>query len=170
MDPLSIFTRLRPERKNHVWADDFVQARTHIGRAARLLTIIDGYTWECLAVRVQRSIRSSDVIETLAQLLTARGVPEHIPSDNGPQFTARAVWAWLRGVGASTLYIEPGSPWENGYVESFNGKLPGELLYREVFYTLLQVQALTERYRRTCNRQTAQFIGLQASSARDRPL
>ena len=144
--------RLRPERRNHVWAYDFVQVRLHNGRPVRLLTIIDEYTRECLAIRAQRSIRSSDVIETLAGLMTDRGVPEHIRSDNGPEFTARAVREWLGGVGARTLYIEPGSPWENGYVESFNGKLRDELPNREVFYTLLEVQVLTEQYRQVYNR------------------
>ena len=118
----------------------------------RLLTIIDEYIRECLAIRAGRSIRSSDVIETLAELMTVRGVSEHIRSDNGPAFTAKAVREWLDKVGAKTLYIEPGSLWENGYVESFNGKLRDELLDREVFYTLLEVRVLTERYRQTYNR------------------
>ena len=144
--------RPRPERGNHVWAYDFVQIRTRNGRAVRLLTIIDEYTRECLAIQAGRSIRSSDVIESLAGLMTARGVPEHIRPDNGPQFTAKAVREWLGKVGAKTLYIEPGSPWENGYVESFNGKLRDELLDREVFYTLLEVRVLTEQYRQTYNR------------------
>ena len=144
--------RPRPERRNHVWAYDFVQIRTRDGRAVRLLTIIDEYTRECLAIQAGRSIRSSDVIESLAGLMTARGVPEHIRSDNGPEFTAKAVREWLGKVGAKTLYIEPGSPWEHGYVESFNGKLRDELLHREVFYTLLEVRVLTEQYRQTYNR------------------
>ena len=144
--------RLRPERRNHVWAYDFVHIRTRDGRAVRLLTVIDEYTRECLAIRAERSIRSSDVIETLAGLMMDQGVPEHIRSDNGPEFTARAVREWLANVGAGTLYIEPGSPWENGHVESFNGKLRDELLDREVFYTLLEVQVLTEHYRQTYNR------------------
>ena len=135
-----------------MWAYDFVQVRLHNGRSVQLLTIIDEYTRECLAILAQRSIRSSDVIETLAGLMTTRGVPEHIRSDNGPEFTARAVREWLGGVGARTLYFAPGSPWENGYVESFNGKLRDELLDREVFHTLLEVQVLTERYRQTYNR------------------
>ena len=116
--------RLRPQRPNHVWAYDFVFTRTHDGRSVRLLTVIDEYTRECLAIRAERSIRSVDVIETLAELMLRRGVPEHIRSDNGPEFTAKAVRAWLGRVGAKTLYIEPGSPWENGYVESFNGRRP----------------------------------------------
>ena len=144
--------RLRPERRNHVWAYDFVQIRTRDGRAVRLLTVIDENARECLDIRAGRSIRSSDVIDTLAGLMTARGVPAHIRSDNGPEFTAKAVREWLGGVGARTLYIEPESPWENGYVESFNGKLRDELLNREVFYTLPEVQVLTEQYRQTYNR------------------
>ena len=132
-----------------MWAYDFVQVRTSNGRALRLLNIIDEYTRECLAIRAQRSIRSSEVIDTLAGLMTARGVPEQIRSDNGPEFTARAGRRWLGAVGARTLSIEPGSPWENGYVESFNGKLRDELLDRELFYTLLGVQVLTEQYRHT---------------------
>ena len=144
--------RLRPERANHVWAYDFVLVRTQDGRAVRLLTVIDEYTRECLAIRAGRHIRSSDVIETLTEVMVVRGVPDHIRSDNGPEFTARAIRDWLGKVGAKTLYIEPGSPWENGYVESFNGKLRDELLDREIFYTLQEVQVLTEEYRQTYNR------------------
>ncbi len=144
--------RLRPDRPNHVWAYDFVMVRTRDGRAVRLLTVIDEYTRECLAIRADRHIRSSDVIETLTELMVTRGVPVHIRSDNGPEFTARAIREWLGKVGAKTLYIEPGSPWENGYVESFNGKLRDELLDREIFYTLQEVQVLTEQYRQTYNR------------------
>ncbi len=144
--------RLRPQRGNHVWAYDFVHIRTWYCRAVRLLTVIDEYTRECLAIRAWRRIRSSDVIETLAGLMTARGVPEHIRSDNGPEFTARAVREWLGKVRAKTLYIDPGSPWENGFVESFNGKLRDELPDREVFRTLLEVRVLTEQYRQIYNR------------------
>ena len=143
--------RLRPERKNHVSTYDFVQIRTWDGRAVRLLTVVDENTRECLAIRAGRIIRSSDVIETLVGLMIAKGVPEHIRSVNGPEVTARAVREWLEDVGAKTMYIEPGSPWENGYVESFNGKLRDELLDREVFYTLLEVRVLTEQYRQTYN-------------------
>ena len=143
--------RLRPERRNHVWVYDFVHIRTRDRRAVRLLTVIDEYTRECLAIRAGRSIRASDVIETLAGLMMVKGVPEHIRSDHGPEFTARAVREWLADVGAKTLNIEPRSPWENG-VESLNGKLRDELLDREVFYTLLEVQVLSEKYRQTYNR------------------
>ena len=111
-----------------MWAYDFVMDRTRDGRTVRILTVIDEYTRECLAIRVGRRIRSTEVIVALADLIVTRGVPEHIRSYNGPEFTAKAVRAWLDQVGAKTLYIEPGSPWENGYVESFNGKLRDKLL------------------------------------------
>ena len=114
--------RLRPARKNHVWAYDFVLTRTHDGKPVRMLAVIDEYTRECLAIRAGRHIRSDDILDCLSELMVQRGVPEHIRSDNGPEFTAKAVRQWLGRVGARTLYIEPGSPWENGYVESFNGK------------------------------------------------
>ena len=120
-------------------------------RVVRLLTIMDEYTRECLVIRAERSIKASDVIETLAHLMVARRVPEHIRSDNGPEFTARAIREWLADVGAKTLYIEPGSPWENGYIESFNGKLRDELLDGEVFYTMTEVKVLTAQYRQIYN-------------------
>jgi transposase InsO family protein len=144
--------RLRPQRRNHVWTYDFVMDRTRDGRAMRMLAILDEYTRECLAIRVGRRIRSTDVIVALAELMVTRGVPEHIRSDNGPEFTAKAVREWLERVGSKTLYIEPGSPWENGYIESFNGKLRDELLDREVFYTLREAQILVEQYRQTYNK------------------
>ena len=131
-------------KRGRLWLND--------GRRVRLLTVMDEYTRECLAIRADRRIRSSEVIETLAELMVIRGVPDHIRSANGPEFTARAVREWLGRVGARTLYIEPGSPWENGYIESFNGKLRDELLDREVFYTPLEVSILTEQYRQTYNR------------------
>ena len=143
--------RLRPLRPNDVWAYDFVATRTHDGRAVRLLTIMDEYSRECLDIRAERNIRSSDVIETLTGLMTTKGVPGHIRSDNGPEFTARAIRQWLADVGAKTLYIEPGSPWENGYIESFNGKLRDELLDREIFYTMAEVKVLTAQYRQIYN-------------------
>ena len=125
--------RLRPCSPNHVWAYDFVQARTHDGRAFRLLTVIDEYTRECLAIQVARQIRSDDVVQLLADLFVLRGPPEHLRSDNGPEFCAQALREWLGRIGVKTLYIQPGSPWENGYNESFNGKLRDELLDREIF-------------------------------------
>jgi transposase InsO family protein len=139
--------RLRPERKDHVWSYDFVQARTRDGRAFRMLTVIDEYTREGLAIDVARRLTSEDVLERLADLFVRRGVPGHIRSDNGPEFTAKAVREWLGKVGVTTLYIEPGSPWENGYVESFNGKLSDELLDGEIFDTLLEAKVLIERWR-----------------------
>jgi putative transposase len=139
--------RLRPERKDHVWSYDFVQARTRDGRAFRMLNVIDEYTRECLAIDVARRLTSDDVLERLAELFVRRGVPDHIRSDNGPEFTAKAVRGWLGRVGVGTLFIEPGSPWENGYIESFNGKLSDELLDGEVFDTLLEAKVLIERYR-----------------------
>ncbi|MDP7453508.1 MAG: IS3 family transposase [Arenicellales bacterium] len=143
--------RLRPERPNHVWAYDFVSCRTEDGRAVRLLTVIDEYTRECMAIHAARRIRSDDVMHTLTRLFTSNGVPEHIRSDNGPEFTAKAVRDWLPRVGVQTLFIQPGSPWENGYNESFNGKLRDELLNGEIFYSLKEVEILTERWRREYN-------------------
>jgi len=144
--------RLRPERKDHVWSYDFVMARTADGRAFRILTMIDEYTRECLAMLVNRRITSLDVIDQLFQLFILRGVPEHIRSDNGPEFTAKAIRKWLNRVGVKTLFIEPGSPWENGYIESFNGKLRDELLNCEIFTTLTEAKVLIEEWRREYNR------------------
>ena len=143
--------RLRPQRQNHVWAYDFVALRTRDGRPVRLLTVVDEYTRECLAIEVGRSLRSPHIIECLGNLMVEHGVPEHLRSDNGPEFTARPVRSWLQRVGVQTLFITPGSPWENGYVESFNGKLRDELLDREVFDTLWEVQVLTEQWRHEYN-------------------
>jgi transposase InsO family protein len=143
--------RLRPERPNHVWSYDFVTTWTHGGRPLRLLCIIDEYTREALAIRVERSIGAQVVIETLADVMLMRGVPEHIRSDNGPEFTAKALRAWLATVGANTLYIEPGSPWENGYCESFNGRLRDELLNAELFYSIREARVVIERWRKDYN-------------------
>ena len=139
--------RLRAERPDHVWSYDFVHDRTHDGRPFRMLTLIDEHTRECLAIDVARNLRSDDVLERLSWLMATRGVPDHIRSDNGAEFTASTVRTWLHQVGVRTLYIEPGSPWENGYIESFNGKLRDELLNREVFYTLQEAKVLVERWR-----------------------
>ena len=113
--------RLRPQHRNHVWSYDFVEAQTHDGRKVRLMTLIDEFTRECLAIRVARRINSFGVIETMADVMLTRGVPEHVRSDNGAEMTAKVVRSWFATLGAKTLYIEPGSPWENGYCESFNG-------------------------------------------------
>ncbi len=144
--------RLRPERKDHVWSYDMMSARTHDGRTFRILNIIDEYTRECLNIKVERSITAQAVIHKLADLFIARGIPEHIRSDNGPEFTARAVRKWLQDLGVQTLYIEPGSPWENGYIESFNGKLRDEFLNGEIFMTLVEAKVLLENWRRDYNR------------------
>ncbi len=143
--------RKRAEYPNHVWAYDFVMDRTHDGRAIRMLTIVDEYTRECLAIDVGRKLNSENVLERLAELFVFRGTPRYIRSDNGPEFTAGRVREWLSRVQVNTLFIEPGSPWENGYVESFNGKLRDELLNGEIFYTLLEAKVLIERWRRHYN-------------------
>jgi transposase InsO family protein len=143
--------RLRPEHKDHVWSYDFVMARTADGKVFRMLNIIDEYTRECLAILVARKIKKQDVIALLFHLFIFRGIPEHIRSDNGPEFTARAVRKWLGQLGVKTLFIEPGSPWENGYIESFNGKLRDELLNREIFTTLTEAKILIEQWRREYN-------------------
>jgi len=143
--------RLRPERRNHVWSYDFVEAQTHDGRKVRLMTLIDEFTRECLAIRVARRINSLGVLETMADVMIGRGVPEHIRSDNGAEMTAKIVRSWLASVGAKTLYIEPGSPWENGYCESFNGKLRDELLNGEIFYSLKEAKVVIGQWRHHYN-------------------
>jgi len=143
--------RLRPEHKDHVWSYDFVMARTSEGRAFRMLNIIDEYSRECLTILVKRHITSQDVIEQLFELFIFRGMPDHIRSDNGTEFTAKAIRRWLVRLGVKTLFIEPGSPWENGYIESFNGKLRDELLNREIFTTLTEAKVLIEQWRREYN-------------------
>ena len=139
--------RLRPEHKDHVWSYDFVKSTTGDGRGFRILTVIDEYTRECLALRVERNLTSREVMEQLFELFILRGVPEHIRSDNGSEFTAKGIRKWLENLGVKTLYIEPGSPWENGYNESFNGKLQDEFLKREVFYTLKEDKVLAKQWR-----------------------
>ncbi|RZL29183.1 MAG: IS3 family transposase, partial [Sphingomonas sp.] len=143
--------RLRPEHRNHVWSYDFVEARTHDGRKIRMLNVVDEFTHECLAIRVARKLKAIDVIDVLSDLFILRGVPGHIRSDNGPEFVAKALQAWITGVGAKTAYITPGSPWENGYVESFNARLRDELLNGEIFYTLREAQVVIESWRRHYN-------------------
>ena len=135
-----------------MWAYDFVAARTHDGRPLKILTGIEEYSRECLAILVARRLRATDVLETLAGLFLTQGVPVHLRSDNGPEFTATLVRGWLETLGVQQpLFIEPGSPWENGYVESFNGKLRDELLDREIVYTLTEAQILIERWRQQYN-------------------
>jgi transposase InsO family protein len=143
--------RRRPEYTDHVWSYDFVHARTSDGSAFKILTLIDEYTRESLAIDVDRSLNSEDVLVRLEELFVLRGVPDYIRSDNGPEFTANAVREWLSRVGVKTLFIEPGSPWENGYNESFNGKLRDELLNGEIFDTLYEAKVLIEDWRREYN-------------------
>ncbi|MBB3713829.1 transposase InsO family protein [Limimaricola variabilis] len=143
--------RLRPERPNHLWSYDFVQDRTHDGRAYRTLNIIDEFTKEALMIRVDRKLNSTDVVDALTDLFILRGPPEFIRSDNGPEFVATKVRDWIEAVGAKTAFIEPGSPWENGYCESFNARFRNELLDGEIFYTLREAQILIERWRRHYN-------------------
>ena len=116
-----------------------------------MLTVLDEYTRECLAIAVERRLRSDDVLHTLAELFARHGAPEYLRSDNGPEFTAKVVRTWLKRLGVRTLFIEPGSPWENGYNESFNGKLKDELINREIFYSLQEAQMLVEQWRREYN-------------------
>jgi putative transposase len=144
-------TRRRAEHRNHVWSYDFVADRTHDGRPIRMLTMVDEYTRECLAIDVERRLDSEDVLEGLTALFTDRGTPTYIRSDNGAEFTAKAVREWLERLGVNALFIEPGSPWENGYNESFNGKLRDELLDGEIFYTLTEAKVLIERWRQEYN-------------------
>lgn len=139
--------RLRAEYPNHVWSYDFVHDRTHDGRTYRTLNIIDEFSKECLAIRVKRKLSSIDVIDVLTDLFILRGPPAYIRSDNGAEFTAQAVRDWIAAVGAETAYIEPGSPWENGYIESFNARFRDELLNGEIFYTLKEAQIVIEQWR-----------------------
>jgi len=143
--------RLRPTHRHHVWSYDFIEDRTHDGRPIKILTVIDEFSRESLDMVVERRLNSDDVLHCLTDLFVAHGPPEHIRSDNGPEFTARAVRHWLERTGVRTLYIEPGSPWENGYCESFHSKLRDEMLNREIFYTLKEAQVLIERWRHEYN-------------------
>ena len=157
--------RCRPAYRHHVWAYDFVTARTHDGRPLKILAVVEEYSRECLALVVARRLRSIDVLETLAALFVTYGVPAHIRSDNGPEFTAELVRLWLDALDVETLFIEPGSPWENGYVESFNGKVRDELLDREIFFTLTEAQILIDRWRRDVQHGAApQRTGLSSPS------
>ena len=143
--------RLRPEQPNHVWSYDFVEGRTHDGRRFRMLNVIDEFTRECLVIRAARKLRSTDVIDVLTDLFIQRGAPGHIRSDNGPEFIAKAVRQWIVAVGAEAAFIEPGSPWENGYCESFNSKLRDELLNGEIFYSLAEARVVIEGWRQHYN-------------------
>lgn len=139
--------RHRAERPDHVWSYDFIIDQTADGRRLKVLPIVDEYTRECLAIEAERSLTAEDVVSTLEYLFEVRGVPEHIRSDNGPEFIAEEVKGWLARRGSKTLYIEPGSPWENAYSETFNSRLRDELLDREVFATLREAKVLLEDHR-----------------------
>ena len=143
--------RLRAERPSHVWSYDFVEDRTDEGRKYRMLNVIDEFTHEALAIRIDRKLNSIDVIDVLTDLFILRGTPEHVRSDNGPEFIAKAVQEWIAAVGARTAYIAPGSPWENGFIESFNARLRDELLNGEIFYTLAEARIIIESWRRHYN-------------------
>jgi transposase InsO family protein len=143
--------RLRPQYRHHVWAYDFVSDQTHDGRKLRMLTVIDEHSRECLAIVAARRLRSQDVLEGMADLFMQHGPPAYIRSDNGPEFVATALREWLARLGVQTLFIEKGSPWENGYCESFNGKLRDELLNGELFYSLREAQIVIEQWRRQYN-------------------
>lgn len=143
--------RLRACWPNHVWSYDFVSDRLIDGRKIRTLTVVDEYTRECLALRTNYGLKSDDVMDVLTDLFITHGIPDHIRSDNGAEFTSKAIQAWLPKLGVKTLYITPGSPWENGYNESFNGRLRDEFLNGEVFYTLKEAQVLIEGWRHHYN-------------------
>lgn len=141
----------RAEFKDHVWTWDFAFDRTKSGTTLKWLSIVDEYTRECLALKVDRSITSEDVVNTLAELFAMRGVPQAIRSDNGPEFVSRAIQAWLEKLQIQTLYVAPGSPWENGYAESFHSKLRDEFLQREVFETLSSARRQTQTWNEDYN-------------------
>ena len=143
--------QLRPQHRNHVWACDFVQDKTRDGRKFRMLTVIDEFTWECLAIKVKRRLNNQEVLAVLGDLMIQRGVPDHIRSDNGAEFRAKALRKWLNNIGVKTLYIEPGSPWENGFNESFNGRLRDECLKVELFNNLMEAKIIIEMWRRHYN-------------------
>jgi len=140
-------TRRRAERRNHVWSYDFVIDETEDGRRLKMMPIVDEYSRECLSIEVERSITAEDVVSTLASLFCQKGEPAFIRSDNGPEFIAKAIRRWLEVSGVGTLYIEPGSPWENAYSETFISRFGDELLKREVFADLLEAKVLVEDYR-----------------------
>ena len=143
--------RKRPEYYNHVWSYDFLTERLENGRRLRLLVVIDEYTRECLAIDVARSFRGDDVVELLRYLFAVRGYPAYIRSDNGPEFASKAVKRWLKTSGVETLYIAPGSPWENGYIESFNSKLRDELLNGELFLHIDELRYIANRWQMDYN-------------------
>ena len=143
--------RVRAQKPNQVWSYDFIHDRLDNGSGLKLLTVLDEYTRECLGILVERSITAAGVVQFLQGLMSKRGAPEHVRSDNGPEFVAQQLKEWLASSGIQTQYIEPGSPWENGHVESFHGKLRGGCLNREVFGNLLEAKVLVEQWRQQYN-------------------
>ena len=143
--------RLKPSFPNHVWSYDFLFDATADGRRLKCMPIIDEYTRECLVLEVGRSITSTDIVDVLDRLIGKRGAPSFIRSDNGPEFVANAVRTHLADLDVETRFIAPGAPWENGYIESFNGTLRNELLSREVFGHLLEARVLGSQYRQEYN-------------------
>jgi len=139
--------RQKAERRNHVWSWDFVEDQTENGSRLRILTLLDEHTRQWLAVHVGWSIRAVDVITVVEAAFERYGLPEHIRSDNGPEFIAYAIQDWLEQKEIKTIYITPGSPWENGHIESFHDKLRGEFLNREIFGSLLEAKVLAEQWR-----------------------
>jgi transposase InsO family protein len=139
--------RRRATRRNEVWGMDFVQDKTADGRPFRMLVVLDEHTRECLAIEVRRNLRGEDIVAVLDELTAIRGAPAHIRADNGPEMISKAVRAWCAESGTGALYIDPGSPWQNGIVESFNGRLRDELLSSEIFATLAEARLLVDRWR-----------------------
>jgi transposase InsO family protein len=139
--------RRKPRYKDHVWGYDFVSERTERGGQLKLLNVVDEFTRECLTIEVARKFTGQDIVAALAELFAIRGQPRYLRSDNGPEFACKAVRKWLRKSGVGTLFIEPGSPWENGYVESFNGKLRDECLNGELFLNLAETRYVADRWR-----------------------
>jgi transposase InsO family protein len=161
--------RRRAEHKNHVWAWDFVFDCTANGRSLKWLSIIDEHTRECLALEVNRRMTSDDVLDVLRDLFVVRGVPQHIRSDNGPEFIAQAIRRFLSGAGVETLYVEPGSPWQNGYAESFNSRLRDELLNAEIFENVPEAQSLSAEWRSVYNhRRPHSSLGYQTPAQHSR--
>ncbi len=144
-------SRRRASRPGHVWSYDFAMDSTEEGRRLKVMPVVDEYTRECLSLAVERSITAEDVVDTLGRLFVERGAPGYIRSDNGPEFVAKAVKRWLAVCGVGTLYIEPGSPWENAYSETFISRMRDELLDREVFANLKEAQVLAGDYREHYN-------------------
>jgi putative transposase len=141
----------KAERMNHVWCWDFIFDRTAKGQSLKWLSIVDEHTRRCITLDVSRNMTSEDVINRLAELFTIYGVPEHIRSDNGPEFIAKAIQQWLASLSVKTLYVEPGSPWQNGYAESFHSRLRDELLNMEEFENVAHARAHANAYREDYN-------------------